>query len=221
MARLPLTHYGTVQIVLYGALPLAAGLFLLARAAWWAGLPLCALALFVLWFFRDPERSIPADAGLLVSPADGVVQNVLDVEEPLYLAGRGTRVGVFLSVLDVHVNRAPAAGVVEMVRYTPGRFRDARDARSSAENECNAVGIRLDDGQRILFRQVAGLIARRLVLAVREGDRVERGQRIGMMKFGSYAEVIVPAGSGFHPAASLKEKVKAGETVLFRAAAGR
>ncbi len=221
MARVPLTSFGTVEIILYGALPLAAGVLLLARGHWWAGLPLCVIALFVFWFFRDPERTIPAEAGLLVSPADGVVLNVLDVDEPLYLAGRGTRVGVFLSVLDVHVNRAPAAGVVEMVRYTPGRFRDARDARCSAENESNAVGIRLDDGSRILLRQVAGLIARRLVLDVKQGDRVERGQRIGMMKFGSYAEVIVPAGSGLLPAVSLKEKVKAGDTILFRAAAGR
>lgn len=214
--RIPLTPLGGGQLVTFGFVPLLAGVLVTLGVHWAAGLPLLLVAAFSLNFFRDPERAVPAEAGLLVSAADGKVVNVLEVDEPLYLKGRGLRVGVFLNVFNVHVNRSPGAGVVEWVDYKPGKFLDARDERISEENEANAIGIRLDDGRRVLVRQVAGLIARRIVCTVKVGDRVARGERIGMIKFGSYTEVIVEPGTRFVPAVKVGEKVHGASTVLFR-----
>lgn len=213
--RIPLTPLGLPQLLLFGLLPLLAGIALSVWVSVWAGLPFFLLTLFVLNFFRDPERDAPDQPGSLVSAADGKVANILEVDEPLYLKGPGRRIGVFLNVFNVHVNRSPCAGTVELVHYTPGKFLDARDERCSAENESNAIGIRGDDGQPILVRQVAGLIARRIVCSVKEGDRVERGQRIGMMKFGSYTEVIVAADSPFRAAVQLAQKVEGASDLLF------
>ncbi len=216
--RIPLTPHGTPQILLFAVVPAAAGVATWAFGLWPVSVLLFALAVFTLSFFRDPERATPSDEGTLVSPADGTVVNVLEVDEPLYLRGRGIRVGIFLSVFDVHVNRSPGAGVVEFVKYTPGRFLDARDPRSIEENEANAIGIQLDDGRRVLVRQVAGLIARRIVCPVSVGDRVERGQRMGMIKFGSYTELIVEKESGFEAKVAVTETVHGAQTVMFRRA---
>lgn len=218
--RIPLTPLGARDLLLLGVLPAALAVWLLAAGPWWAGLLPAALAAFVFNFFRDPERAVPADEGVLVSPADGTVASVLEVDEPHYVKGPAIRVGIFLSVFNVHVNRSPARGVVEYVAYTPGKFLDARDPRCSAENEANAIGIRLDDGRRVLVRQVAGLIARRILCTVRVGDRVERGQRIGMIKFGSYTELIAAKGQGFAPCVALGAKPKGAATILFRGTAG-
>ncbi len=216
--RIPLTPLGGGQLVAFGFVPLVLGLGLGLGVHWGAGLPFLLIALFSLNFFRDPERAVPAGEGLLVSAADGKVVNVLEVDEPLYLKGRGLRIGVFLNVFNVHVNRAPGAGVVELVEYKPGKFLDARDPRISEENEANAIGLRLDDGRRVLVRQVAGLIARRIVCTAKVGDRVERGERIGMIKFGSYTEVIVEPEGRWEPAVKVGEKVNGASTVLLRTA---
>ncbi|MFG0320008.1 MAG: phosphatidylserine decarboxylase [Planctomycetota bacterium JB042] len=216
--RIPLTPLGGGQLVAFGFVPLALGLGLGFGVHWGAGLPFLLIALFSLNFFRDPERAVPSGEGLLVSAADGKVVNVLEVDEPLYLKGRGLRIGVFLNVFNVHVNRAPGAGVVELVDYRPGKFLDARDPRISEENEANAIGLRLDDGRRVLIRQVAGLIARRIVCTAKVGDRVERGERIGMIKFGSYTEVIVEPEGRWEPAVKVGEKVNGASTVLLRTA---
>lgn len=217
---MPLTRLGAREIVLLGVLPLALAAVLAAKGHPYFALAVLPIPLFVFNFFRDPERRIPQEGALLVSPADGKVAAVLQVDEPHYLKGRGHCIGIFLNVFNVHVNRSPGAGVVEYVKYTPGRFLDARDPRVSAENEANAVGIRLDDGRRVLVRQVAGLIARRILCTVKPGDRVERGQRIGMIKFGSYTELIVEASAGWIPALTIGQTVKGGCMVAFKAEAG-
>lgn len=218
--RIPLTPHGRREILLFGVVPLLAGLALWATVGWWAGIVPLGLAVFVFSFFRDPERPVPAGPGLLVSPADGLVTAIGPTEEPLYVRGEALRIGIFLSVFNVHVNRAPCSGVVELVQYCPGKFLDARDARCSTENEANAIGIRMDDGRRVLVRQVAGLIARRIVCPVRVGDRVKRGQRMGMIKFGSYTELLVEAGAGYEPRVGIKQVVHGASDVLMEKRGG-
>ncbi|MCK6460722.1 MAG: phosphatidylserine decarboxylase, partial [Planctomycetes bacterium] len=138
-----------------------------------------------------------------------------EVEEPHFLGGRALRIGIFLSVFNVHVNRAPLAGKVRFVRHTPGRFHDVRDPRCKSENEWNLVGF---EGARGPFavRQVAGMVARRIVCPVREGDAAVRGQRMGMIKFGSRTELLVPAGAKVKVETAVGRKVKGGETILLR-----
>lgn len=182
---------------LYGATFIGAGLLAgwLSRPAW-AILPFL-LALFFLWFFRDPERVIPQEPGALVSPADGTVTDISPVT-----AGdsRRTRISIFLSIFDVHVNRSPIAGRIIEVKYQRGRFHDARSTLSAEQNEQNIVSVE-GDGRTVIFKQIAGLLARRIVFYPKVGDRVERGQRVGLIKFGSRVDVLLDAD------ASLKVKV--------------
>lgn len=214
--RFPFTPYGYRELFLFGGVPLA-----LAAWAWptygpLAALPFLLLTAFVVNFFRDPERAIPSDAGALVAPADGKVTAIVDCDEPEYLKVPAHKIGIFLNVFDVHVNRAPEAGVVEFVKYTKGKFLDARDPRCASENESNVIGIRFDDGRRALVRQVTGLIARRIVCGVKVGDRVTRGQRIGMMKFGSYTELVVERAAAYRPTVTLAERPKGGSTIVYK-----
>jgi phosphatidylserine decarboxylase len=212
--RIPLTPHGVREIVLFGGGALLLGaLSTLVHPA--AAIPFAALAVFVLSFFRDPERKPPPGEEIAVSPADGKVTDIEEVTEPLFLGGKALRIGIFLSVFNVHVNRAPLAGTVRMVRYSPGRFLDARDPRSKDENESNFVGC---EGARgpFAFRQVAGLVARRIVCPAKEGSVLARGQRVGMIKFGSRTELFVPATARVKVEARVGQKVKGGETVLLR-----
>jgi phosphatidylserine decarboxylase len=191
------------------ALPLiAAGLLI----GWltnpvWAIVPVL-LAFFFLWFFRDPERTIPQDAGAVVSPGDGKVTDVSP-----FLAGnqKQTRISIFLSVFDVHVNRSPITGVVRDVRYQRGKFLDARSPDCAEQNEQNVVTVE-GGGQRVVFKQIAGLLARRIVFHPKIGDRLERGQRVGLIKFGSRVDVIVDASA--RPSVKVGDRVKGGATVL-------
>src|SRR5438270_927946 len=185
----------------YGLALIAAGLLLgwLTRPVW-AIVPFL-LALFFLWFFRDPEREIPAEPGAVVSPADGVITEaaVVSVGQE-----RQLRLSIFLSVFDVHVNRTPISGVVREVRYQRGKFLDARSKDCAELNEQSIVTIE-DEGQSVIFKQIAGLLARRIVFNPRVGDRVERGQRIGLIKFGSRCDVVMDA--------SARANVKIGDRV--------
>ncbi len=152
----------------------------------WAALPVL-LAAFFLWFFRDPERAIPALEGAIVSPADGRVTDVVAVD----FNGRpGTRISIFLSVFDVHVNRSPIAGVIRHVRYRKGLFRNAMGAECAGCNEQNIVTMD-GGGQVVVFKQIAGLLARRIVFNKKVGDFVARGERVGMIKFGSRVDVYI------------------------------
>jgi len=183
--------------------------------AWpWALIPL-PFAAFFLWFFRDPERAIPQEPGAIVSPGDGKVTEVATVE----LEGKPkTRISIFLNVFNVHVNRSPIGGVVEKVEYRKGNFGNAMGAVSAEMNEQNIVTV-LGDGQRLVFKQIAGLLARRIVFTKKVGDPVERGERIGLIKFGSRCDVI------FEPGAELRvkvgDKVAGGSTVLAIANPGK
>ena len=215
--RIPLTEYGVREMLLFGGFS-AAGAVGAPFVGWWYVAPIFVLALaFVLSFFRDPSRRVPQEAGLLVSPADGRVVEVAQVDEPEFLKAAAHKIAIFMSPLNVHVNRAPCSGDVEVVEHRPGRYHNAENPAASSENESVAMLIKGAEGQtRVLVRQVAGILARRIVCAAVAGDRLERGQRFGMIKFGSRAEVYVPVEAGFEVQARLGQRVKAGETVLGR-----
>jgi len=190
-----------------------AGMIAVAAVAWWLGgwpwaaVPLL-LALFFLWFFRDPERVIPQEPGAIVSAADGKVTDVVTVE----LDGRPhTRISIFLSVFNVHVNRSPIAGTIEKVEYRRGRFGNAMGAVSADQNEQNIVTVRGED-QILVFKQIAGLLARRIVFSKRIGDRVERGERVGLIKFGSRTDVILAAEAAVK--VKIGDHVRGGSSVL-------
>jgi phosphatidylserine decarboxylase len=145
--------------------------------------------MFVLWFFRDPRRSIPNDEDVVVSPADGVVTTV----DEAAATGSGTRISIRLSLLDVHVTRSPVAGRIESIEYKPGRFGNAYDEQSSARNEQNRVRI-AGTSRSVVLVQIAGMLARRIVFRPEAGDWVERGQRVGMIRFGSRVDLHLPPG---------------------------
>lgn len=211
--RLPFTTYAVKELVFFSLLWIAAGAALWAAhplGRWALPLPLAGF-LFTLNFFRDPSRRVPADPGVLVSPADGTVVEISEVEETEFLKAPCHKIGIFLSVFDVHVNRAPCDGPVKASRYTPGCFLDARHPECGARNECNALHV-----GDVVVKQIAGLIARRIVCDVRPPDVLARGQRIGMIKFGSRTELYVPKDQVREIAVRLNEKVKGGETVLAR-----
>jgi phosphatidylserine decarboxylase len=166
------------------------------------------LALFFLWFFRDPERRIPAGLGEIVSPADGVVTEAEWIETA---AGSRLRLSIFLNVFDVHVNRAPVAGTVKAVEYREGSFLNAMKPESVIMNEQTLVVIDAG-GYEVSYKQIAGLLARRIVCSVKVGDRLERGQRVGMIKFGSRTDVLMPAEAV--PQVKSGARVRGGSTVL-------
>jgi phosphatidylserine decarboxylase len=174
---------------IYYGLGMFAAAAVLAWFSPWLALPPVLLAAFFLWFFRDPERPIPAEPGQVVSPADGKVTFVA----PITVDGNSrTRISIFLNVFNVHVNRSPIAGVVKQVQYQKGKFGNAMGAGSSDDNEQNIVTVE-GEGQTVIFKQIAGLLARRIVFNRTIGESVARGQRIGLIKFGSRVDVILPA----------------------------
>jgi phosphatidylserine decarboxylase len=173
----------------------------------WALAPLL-LALFFLWFFRDPERAIPDAAGALVSPGDGKVTDVSFVTTG---GEKQARISIFLSVFDVHVNRSPIAGVVREVRYQRGKFLNAMNQASAEQNEQNIVRVE-GDGQVVVFKQIAGLLARRIVFHPKVGDRLERGQRVGLIKFGSRVDVLFDASAVLQ--VKVGDRVRGGASIL-------
>ena len=178
---------------------------------WWS-LPLWLVTLFVLQFFRDPPRVIPQGEGLVLCPADGRVIVVGEVADPYRGGARSLKVSIFMNVFNVHSQRSPVDGVVTQVKYAKGLFVNAAFDKASSDNERNALVIRLDDGREISCVQVAGLIARRILCYVHEGDRLARGQRYGFIRFGSRVDVYLPPGSV--PRVAIGDKVSASSTVL-------
>ncbi|HVG02104.1 MAG TPA: phosphatidylserine decarboxylase family protein [Nitrospira sp.] len=168
--------------------------------------------LFTAWFFRNPKRTIPQDSGVVVSSGDGRVVAIEEEFEPRYLKEQSIRVTVFLNVFNVHVNRMPCAGTVEGVSYQPGQFLVASRPDATVRNEQNAVMLRTESGAKVLCVQVAGLIARRIVCWVSEGARVQRGERFGLIRFGSRMDTFLPVGSKIRVA--LGDRVKGGETIV-------
>jgi phosphatidylserine decarboxylase len=192
------------------------GLSLLAVAvvlAWatgnwaWSIVPVL-LAAFLLCFFRDPQRTVPTGPGLIVSPGDGLVTETAVIATP---DGPRQRISIFLSVFDVHVNRSPIGGVLSSVRYQKGQYLNAMNPASADRNEQNIAAVR-GEGIEVTFKQIAGLLARRIVFNLKEGDTVERGQRVGLIKFGSRVDVLLPAEAVLQ--VKVGQRVKGGASVL-------
>jgi phosphatidylserine decarboxylase len=177
----------------------------------WA-IPAVLLACFFLWFFRDPEREIPVVAGAVVSPGDG---KVTDVSQILVNGSKKLRISIFLSVVDVHVNRSPIAGVIRDARYQRGKFINAMSAESASENEQNIVTVE-GEGHTVVFKQIAGLLARRIVFSKKVGDHVERGERVGLIKFGSRVDVVLDAQAT--PQVKIGDRVRGGASIVALAA---
>lgn len=186
----------------------------LVRRSWPLWLVAFVLTLLVLWvayFFRDPERTGPRGQDLVISPADGRVIQIVEVDEPAFLQGRAIRISVFMNVFNIHVNRYPVSGRVAYVHYNPGKFFNAAAEKSSLENEQMSIGVQAAR-HRVLFRQIAGLVARRIVTYSRVGDDAEQGERMGIIRFGSRVDVFVPVGSTVR--AKIGDTPVAGTTVL-------
>ena len=202
------------------AISLVAAFLAWETIAW----PMAFLSLGVFAFFRDPERVVPQDERFIVAPADGLVSLIAEVEPPAELqvddgsghrglpAGPVTRVSIFMSVFDVHINRAPVGGTVRRLIYIPGKFLNADLDKASEENERQHILIERADGLAIGFTQIAGLVARRIIPFVKPGDTLAAGQRVGLIRFGSRVDVYLPAGTDSK--VLLGQKVAAGETVL-------
>lgn len=225
---MPLTSFGAKEIaVSAGAFcVLTLAIYNLSRIyqlPWLLALiaPLAAVFLWVLWFFRDPSRPVPTGARLIVSPADGTVTHLDEADEPDYIGGAARRCSIFLSVFDVHLNRAPASGVVEYVKFRPGSFFDARREESLVKNQNKDIGLAVDEEglpAKMVVRQSSGLIARNIVCPVATGAKLKRGQRYGMIKFGSRTTLLLSMDADIVWKVKVGDKVRAGETILAVAA---
>jgi phosphatidylserine decarboxylase len=194
-----------------------------ALLVWWFW-PLAAVPL-ILWawaisFFRDPERAIPAEPGVLVAPADGKVTQILELDHDGQIGGPSLRISIFLSVFSVHINRSPCNGEVRSVTYQKGEFINAMSPDSSHRNEANTLVISGSDGApaTVVVRQIVGLIARRIVCHAKVGDRLSTGQRFGMIKFGSRTELTIPRRAGDRAVIRIGQTVHAGKDILIRLA---
>jgi phosphatidylserine decarboxylase len=252
--RIPLTRYGLPQVIIYPLGIVAAMIVYLVIALrsfpdWAIGTPWAILTLWgvevallavLAWslsFFRDPRREIPRDEKLLLAPADGTVRDIETVDEQQFIGGPALRIGIFLSVFNVHINRSPCDAKIERITYHRGRFVNAMNPLAGKVNESNDVfmvrtnGLRTPDarletrpspaspihnGERLIVRQVSGAIARRIVCAASEGQQLAAGERLGMIKFGSRTELYVPASEDIQCAVRIGDKVKAGVSPLVR-----
>jgi phosphatidylserine decarboxylase len=232
--RIPLTKYGLPQVVIYPLailavmvvsfviglryLPNQAAASWAVPAVWAAELVLLALLAWSLSFFRDPQREIPGDDGLLLAPADGTIRDIETVDEKDFIGGPALRIGIFLSVFNVHINRSPCDAEVQRITYRPGKFLNAMNPQAGKVNESNDVAMvrTKQPNDRLLVRQVSGAIARRIVCAAQVGQQLAAGERFGMMKFGSRTELYVPAGEYIECIVRTGDKVKAGMTPLVR-----
>jgi len=178
----------------------------------WAGVPFLAVALFVMWFFRNPHRVTPEDEKAIISPADGRIIKIEEVEEQEMLNEKVRKVSIFMSVFNVHVNRAPCSGTVEEINYSKGKFFPANLDKASKLNERNSVLIRMADGGRILTTQIAGIVARRIVCWIGKDMPIQKGERFGLIKFGSRLEVFMPLDTTI--AVKAGDKVRAGVTKI-------
>jgi phosphatidylserine decarboxylase len=184
----------------------------LALASWWVALALwLPVAVWVVAFFRDPVRTGPRGDAVVIAPADGKVVSVIEMDEPTFLGGKATRISIFMNVFNVHVNRYPASGTVAWRAYLPGRFLNAASEKASLDNEQSSVGLETARG-RILVRQIAGLVARRIVTDHEVGEAVQQADRMGLIRFGSRVDVFLPAGAV--PRVRVGETTMAGQSVI-------
>jgi phosphatidylserine decarboxylase len=212
--RFPFAEYGSKELSFFGMflfVMIILSIFFYPLAA----IPLSIFLLFVLYFFRDPNRDIPDGEANLLSPADGRIIAITHEQEDNYLKCKALKIAIFMSVFSVHVNRISFGGKVEFIKHVPGKFLDARDPKSSERNEHNLMGILAEDGKtRLMIKQVAGKVARRIVCDCTIGQDVKRGNRFGMIKFGSRLEVYMPEDANFEIAVKEGDMVSAGTTVL-------
>jgi phosphatidylserine decarboxylase len=214
--RLPLARWGFAELILL-ALPLLAVAILLDCTRYWyaavvPAVPLC----LVVYFFRDPRRIAPTAPDVLVAPADGKVVEITRLEHDEFIGGPAIRIGIFLSIFNVHLNRAPSESRVIELRYSPGGFLNALNPESAIRNENTWIGLEEESlpHRRVAIRQISGTIARRIVCDLRPGERLSRGQKIGMIKFGSRTELIIPDTYDLSIKISIGRKIKAGVTVM-------
>ena len=215
--KIPFARWGLAELQLMGWPLLALTVFF--AWYWWYVAPVFgALLAVIVWFFRDPPRRVPPEPGLLVSPADGKVVEVTRVERDEFVGGPAVRIGIFLSLVNVHLNRAPEAARVISLQYHPGEFLSALDPESAVRNENMWIGLEEETPpyRRMALRQIAGRVARRIVCPLRPGDVLARGEKIGMIKLGSRTEMILPDDPGLHVEVSVGQRVKAGTTVVAR-----
>jgi phosphatidylserine decarboxylase len=224
--RIPLTKYGLPQVVIYPAAMIAAMIAIpLVMAAFlplWAVIAvetvLAAILIWALVFFRDPERRCPEDSSLLLAPADGQITEIETIEETSFISGPALRIGIFLSIFDTHINRAPCNVRIEKITYKKGKYLNAMNPQSGRLNESNELDlIRTDSPKdKLVVRQVSGAIARRIVCAAAEGQELAGGERFGMIKFGSRTELYLPVHENAKCLVQIGDKVKAGLTPLVK-----
>ncbi|HEY4310158.1 MAG TPA: phosphatidylserine decarboxylase [Pirellulales bacterium] len=216
--RIPFARWGLAELQLMGY-PLLAGTVALALSRFWPlAIPLAVVLFLIVYFFRDPPRRISQEPGLMVSPADGKVVEIAQLENDPFVGGPAVRIGLFLSIFNVHLNRSPCDARVLCLKYSPGKFLSALRPDSAWENEAMWIG--LEDAsparRRLVVRQIAGQFARRIVCSLRPGESVSRGHRFGMIKLGSRTELILPATEGLEIVTRIGERVVAGSSILAR-----
>lgn len=216
--RIPLARWGLAEVQIMGW-PLVVAAALLAPTSAW---PLAAVPLVLLgwvgWFFRDPRRRVPTGPGLLVSPADGLVVEITKLADDPFVGGPAVRIGIFLSIFNVHINRTPCAARVVELRYSSGKFLNAQNPQSALVNENMWIGMEEEAAphRKFAMRQISGLIARRIVCDLRPGESLERGQKFGMIKLGSRAELILRDEPGLRIDAVVGRSLRAGESIVAR-----
>lgn len=224
--RIPLTKYGLPQIVVFPAIQFT--VMAVALAAWPKSLPLWSIILVeiiftlvligILSFFRDPQRIVPTDKNILLAPADGTITDINIIQENDFIAGSALRISIFLSIFDVHINRAPCNVKVENITYHPGKFKNAASPSSGRVNESNDLWMRRTDSpnDKLILRQISGAIARRIICDTDTGQKLAGGQKFGMIKFGSRTELYLPTCENAKPLVKKGDKVKAGLTPIIK-----
>lgn len=220
--RIPITKYGLPQVVIYPGLCVLAMAAAVALAAvntsvfWVIEAVLAIVLIWMLSFFRDPKRDVPLDENLLLSPADGTISDIEEVDEPSFIGGRAKRIGIFLSIFNVHINRTPCRVRIENITYRKGAFINAMNPNCGKVNESNNIAMtRLSvPSEKLLVRQISGAIARRIVCDAEKGQEFSGGRIFGMIKFGSRTELYLPAETSAKILVKKGDKVKAGLTVL-------
>ncbi|MEN9828208.1 MAG: hypothetical protein RJA11_824 [Bacteroidota bacterium] len=216
-----LTKYGydnAIPMLIIGfSLILLSGFVLQNAWSWISAILGIIIILFTLWFFRDPQRIIPSsaisDPSIIIAPADGKIVEIIEMEEKEFFKGKARQISIFLSPLDVHVNRSPVSGTVEFYRYMQGDYMVAWHPKASELNEQSRIGVQNEFG-KVFFKQITGVLARRIVCTVKQGDVLETGEQIGMMKFGSRMDIILPLDAEI--LVHKDERTRGGETIIAR-----
>jgi phosphatidylserine decarboxylase len=215
---IPFARWGLAELQLMGYPLLAISIALVVLGFWYLALPIAVVLVLIVYFFRDPPRRVPQEAGLMVAPCDGTVAEITRLEHDDYIGGPAVRIGIFLSIFNVHINRSPARARAIEFRYSPGEFLNALNPESLIRNENLWIGMQAEDPpyRPLIVRQIAGLIARRIVCQLRPGEVVERGAKFGMIKLGSRTELLMPDEPGLEVLVGVGQQVKGGATVVAR-----